>query len=210
MRIHLLSFITVAGLIVITPGVDMALVARNALIGGREPALATALGVNLGVAVWALGAALGLAAAVKASQTLFDAVRLAGAAYLVLLGPRSVLNARRPFASDEVGASDHAPANRRASALRQGLMTNLLNPKMALFFTSLLPQFVDRGGDPLAGLLTLGAVFNLLGLVWLTGLALVVGRSRVTLTRPWIHRLQERLTGTVLIGLGIRIALDGR
>jgi threonine/homoserine/homoserine lactone efflux protein len=210
MHIHLIPFITVAGVIVITPGVDMALVTSNGLRGGREPALATALGVNLGVAIWALAAALGLAAAVKASQTLFDAVRLAGAVYLVLLGLRAVLNARGSTPSDGIGPSNHDLVDRRASAFRQGLMTNLLNPKMALFFTSLLPQFVDRGGNPLAGLLTLGAVFNLLGLVWLTGLALVVARSRVTLARPRIRRLQERLTGTVLIGLGVRIALDRR
>jgi threonine/homoserine/homoserine lactone efflux protein len=210
MHIHLIPFIGLAGLIVITPGVDMALVTSNGLRGGREPALASAFGVSLGVAIWALAAALGLAAAVRASQTVFDAVRLGGAVYLILLGLRSIVNARGSIPADEAGPRDHGPINRRGAALRQGLMTNLLNPKMALFFTGLLPQFVDRGGDALAGLLTLGAVFNLLGLTWLTGLAVVVARSRVTLACPWIRRLQERLTGTVLIVLGVRIALEGR
>ena len=209
MHVRLLAFIAVVWVILITPGVDMALVTRNALRGGRATALATAVGVNTGVAVWALAAALGLAAAVQASQTLFDAVRLAGAAYLILLGIRSLLASRR--AGETYPSNDSAdPPRPRGAAFRQGLTTNLLNPKMAVLFTSLLPQFIGRGGNPLPELLLLGAIFNALGLIWLTGFALVVARSRSALARPKVRRFQERLTGSVLIGLGVRVAIERR
>ena len=210
MHVHLIPFIAVAGLLVITPGVDMTLVTRNALRGGRATALATALGVNLGVAVWVLAAALGLAAVVQSSQTVFDAVRLAGAAYLVVLGVRSLLGSRHSRSSDAIDAADRRFADRRRPAFRQGLTSNLLNPKMAVLFTSLLPQFIDRGADPLGGLLLLGAIFNLLGLIWLTAFALAVARFRTALARPRVRRVQEWLTGCVLIALGIRVAIERR
>jgi threonine/homoserine/homoserine lactone efflux protein len=176
----------------------------------RATALATALGVNLGVAVWVVAAALGLAAAVQASQTLFDVLRLAGAAYLILLGIRSLVGSRAPIPADATVQPAHQSSGQRANAFRQGLASNLLNPKMALLFTSLLPQFIERGTDPLPGLLMLGAVFNVLGVVWLTAFALVVARSRHALARPRVRRVQEWLTGGVLIGLGVRVALERR
>ena len=208
MGVHLLAFIAVVWVIVITPGVDMTLVARNALRGGRASALATALGVNTGIAVWVLAAAFGLAAVVQASQTLFDAVRLAGAGYLIALGIKSLLASRRPGPTEPTIEPNDAAAH--GTAFRQGLTTNLLNPKMAVLFTSLLPQFIARGADPLPALLLLGAIFNALGLIWLTGFAVAVARSRTALSTPRVRRIQERLTATVLIALGIRIALERR
>jgi threonine/homoserine/homoserine lactone efflux protein len=209
MHAHVLPFIAVAWLILITPGVDMALVTRNALRGGRGAAVSTALGVNLGVGLWALAAALGLAAAVQASAALFDAVRLGGALYLVVLGVWSLRAARESATADGPnGPPTPLVGLERRSAFRQGLATNLLNPKMAVLFTSLLPQFIDRHAAAFPSLLLLGAIFNALGVVWLVGFALAVARSRAVLARPRLRRLQERVTGAVLIGLGIRVALE--
>jgi len=202
---RLLPFLAVVAVILVTPGVDMALVTRNAIRRGRRAALATAVGVNLGVAVWTVAAATGLAALFAASSAAFDAVRLAGAAYLVVLGLLSLRSAR-----PGVGlAGSVPPATSDRSALRQGLFCNLLNPKMAIFFTSLPPQFTAHGSASLAQLLALGTIFNLLGLVWLTGYALAAARSGRVLRRPRVRAALAYVTGFVLVGLGIRVALEG-
>ena len=205
MHAHLIPFIGVAWLILVTPGVDMALVTRNALSNGRSAAVATALGVNLGVTVWVVAAAVGLAAVVQASATLFTVIKLAGAAYLFALGLRAIIASYLGEQDDSAQGHGHS-----RSPFRQGVTSNLLNPKMAVLFTSLLPQFVDRAGNPLPALVLLGLVFNVLGLIWLVGFALAVARSRAALARPAVRRWQQRVTGTVLVGLGIRVALERR
>jgi threonine/homoserine/homoserine lactone efflux protein len=192
---HVVPFLVLAVIVVVTPGVDMALVTKNALVHGRSAALATALGVNAGIALWTLAAALGLAAIVRTSAEVFDAVKFAGALYLVYLGVQAL---RR---------HGHPPAvGRRTSPFRQGLISNALNPKIAVFFTSLLPQF----GDSLTALLLLGALFNAIGLVWLTGYALAAARGRGVLQRPRVRAVLDAVSGFVLVGLGVRLALERR
>jgi threonine/homoserine/homoserine lactone efflux protein len=202
--VHLLPFFVVAIVVVVTPGVDMAVVTKNALVHGRRPALATALGVNAGVAAWTVAAAFGLAAVVQASAAAFSAIKLAGALYLVYLGAQSMRRGRRGHAETLLAGSPLGSAG----AFRQGLVTNLLNPKIAVFFTSLLPQFVDHGSLP--ALLLLGAVFNVLGLLWLTTYALLAACGRVFLQRPRVRSALDYLSGFVLIGLGVRLALEQR
>src|SRR4029077_17522396 len=139
---QLLPFAAVAAIVIVTPGVDMALVTKNALFHGRRCALATALGVNLGIAFWVTAAALGLAALIAASAAAFAAIKLAGAVYLVFLGVQALRASRTRTKAPSAGTSEHAP--RAAVALRQGVLSNLLNPKVAVFFTGLEPQFVGR------------------------------------------------------------------
>ena len=136
---HALAFLGVSALVIVTPGQDTALTIRNTLLGGRRSGVLTAAGVASGQAFWTLAASLGLAALLSASEPAFLAVRLAGAAYLVFLGIQTLLGASRH--------GDDRP-RRAGSSFRQGLLSNLGNPKMAVFFTSLLPQF---GGDVLPG-----------------------------------------------------------
>jgi threonine/homoserine/homoserine lactone efflux protein len=202
--VHVLPFLAVAAVVVITPGVDMALVTKNALVHGRRQALATAFGVNAGIAAWTLAAALGVAALVQASAASFAVIKFAGALYLVYLGVQALRHARRGHAE--------APAVRpplgRAAAFRQGLLSNLLNPKIAIFFTSLLPQFV--GHATLPRLLLLGALFNAMGVVWLTGYALLAARGRAFLQRPRVRSALDYLSGAVLVGLGLRLAFERR
>ncbi len=195
-----LPFLVVAAVVVVTPGVDMALVTRNAIVHGGRGGLATALGVNVGIAFWSIAAAVGLAALVAASAEAFTAVRLAGAAYLVYLGIQALRS---------TGSEEAVRGRRGAQPFRQGVVSNLLNPKIAVFFTSLLPQFVGAEATA-AELLLLGALFNLMGLAWLSAYALAVARGRHVLSRPRLRRTIDRVSGAVLIGLGARLALDER
>jgi threonine/homoserine/homoserine lactone efflux protein len=192
---HVLPFLVVAVIVVVTPGVDMALVTKNALVHGRRAALATAFGVNVGIALWTLAAALGIAAVVRASAEAFDVVKFAGAVYLVYLGIQSLRRRERG-----------AVARRRMSPFRQGLISNALNPKIAVFFTSLLPQF----GHSLPALLVLGAIFNAIGVVWLTAYALAAARGRAALQRPRVRAALDYVSGVVLVGLGVRLAFERR
>jgi len=194
--VHVFAFLGLAAVIVVTPGVDMALVTKNALRHGLRAALSTAAGVNTGIAVWTLAAALGLAAVVAASAAAFAVLKLAGAAYLVYLGCRAIL---RRGAVEPVRLAT-------ARQFRQGLVSNLLNPKIAVFFTSLLPQF----GSSLGQLLLLGALFNLLGVVWLTLFALAAARGRRVLARPRVRAALDWVSGIVLLALGVRLATERR
>jgi threonine/homoserine/homoserine lactone efflux protein len=193
--VHVVPFLVVAVVVVVTPGVDMALVTKNALLHGRRAALGTALGVNVGIALWTLAAALGVAALVRASAEAFDVVKLAGAVYLVYLGLQALRRRERA-----------AVPGSRTSPFRQGLISNALNPKIAVFFTSLLPQF----GHSLPALLLLGALFNAIGLVWLTMYAVAAARGRAALRRPRVRAALDYLSGVVLVGLGVRLAFERR
>jgi threonine/homoserine/homoserine lactone efflux protein len=203
---NVLAFAAVAALIVVVPGPDMALVLRNGVADGRRAAVATALGVNAGLLVWALAAALGIAAVLHASSEAFTVLKLAGAAYLVWLGARALLDAWRGTAHDTAAARP----GRRASPFRQGLVSNLLNPKIALVYTTLIPQFVDRGGSEVAQTFLLAGVFLALGLAWLTGYALLVAQAGALLRRPRVRRTVNAASGAVLTALGLRLALERR
>lgn len=201
----MLAFAVVMAVIVVVPGPDMALVLQNGLARGRRAALETALGINAGLLVWAVAAALGIAALLHASAPAFTALKLAGAAYLVWLGLRALRDAWRGGAGPE-----ERPALRQSSPFRQGLLTNLLNPKIALVFTTLIPQFVDPGKPAVAQTLLLAAVFICMGLVWLTSYALLVARIGALLRRSPVRRVLNAVTGTVLTALGVRVAVTDR
>ncbi len=202
---HLLPFLAVSAVVIVTPGVDTALVTKNALLHGRAAAQATAIGVNVGILFWTLAAAVGLAAVIAASAPAFVAIKLAGAVYLIVLGLQALRGAHRA-----VEAAPERPALGRSAALRQGLTSNLLNPKIAVFFTSLLPQFVDAHTATAADLLLLGVLFNAMGVIWLLPYAALAARGRVVLTRPRVRRAIDRVSGVVLIALGVRIAFERR
>ncbi|HYF11927.1 MAG TPA: LysE family translocator [Actinomycetota bacterium] len=189
-----------------TPGPDMALVMRNTLVGGRAAGLATSLGTCSGLLVHATAAALGLSAVLVASSRAFTAVKLLGAAYLLVLGVRTILQAGREPRSDPTG-------ERATSAwigYRQGVLTNVLNPKVAVFFLSLLPQFVEAGDGFVGRVLVLAAVFIAIGLAWLTAYTFALDALGATLSRARVRRAIETVTGGVLVALGVRLALARR
>ncbi len=201
---ELVGFLAVAAVVICTPGQDTALTIRNTLLGGRRAGIATALGVAGGQAVWTVAAAVGVVAILRASQPAFTVLRLAGAAYLVLLGVQALLAAWRRREIAAVGGGDGGAGPRRA--LRQGLISNLANAKMVVFFTSLLPQF----GTTFPVLLGLGLAFSLLTLSWLAAYAVVVARARRFVERDRVRRALEAVTGTVLVALGLRLAAQQR
>ena len=195
------AFLAVALVVIVTPGQDTALTVRNALAGGLRAGVRTATGVVCGQMVWALAASAGVAALLVASEPAFVALKLAGAAYLIYLGGEALLAAVR-------GRVDVGPGARAAGGreLRQGLLSNLGNPKMAVFFSSLLPQF----GDSFPALLGLGLLFCALTLTWLCAYALAVARAGGVLRHPRIRRTIDGLTGTALVALGLRLATVDR
>ena len=197
---HVAAFVGVSVLVIVTPGPDTALTIRNALLRGRPGGIATAAGVATGQAVWTIAAAAGVAALLRASGPAFLALRIAGAAYLAWLGAAALLAAVRGRAVHQP-----APSHGRRSAYRQGLLSNLGNPKMAVFFTSLLPQF---GGTSFAALLALGLVFCFMTLMWLSAYATVVARAGDVLRRSRVRRAIDGITGAVLIALGVRLATE--
>ena len=201
------AFAVVAAVIVVVPGPDMALVLRNGAAYGRHAAIATALGVNAGLLVWAVAAALGIAAVLHASATAFTLLKLAGAAYLVWLGLRTLHDAWR---GTMTRSSDSRSGRRKTSPFRQGLLSNLFNPKIALVYTTLIPQFVDRGGAEVPQTFLLAAVFVAMGLAWLTGFALLVARIGVLLNRSSVRRVVNVVAGTMLTALGVRLAFERR
>jgi threonine/homoserine/homoserine lactone efflux protein len=163
------SFVAVAAIIVIVPGADMALVARNTLAGGRPAGLRTATGTLLGLGVHAGAALIGLSAVIAASATAFNVVRLVGASYLVWLGLQTLWATRKrsqPITVDEHNRSRNMPRTVQAP-LVQGILTNVLNPKLALFFLSFLPQFVDTSRPATPQIAVLTGTFIVMGAIWL-------------------------------------------
>ena len=206
----LLAFIGISILVIVTPGPDTAITIRNTLLGGRAGGLATAFGVATGQAIWALAASAGIVALLVASEPLFLAVKYAGAAYLIWLGLQSLRAAFRPAAG---GQAVHVPAARLLrprAAFGQGVLSDLSNPKMAAFFTSLLPQFAPAGEASFVGLAVLGLIFSLMTLLWLTGYALAIARLGNILRRAPVRRVLEGITGAALIALGLRLAAEER
>ena len=200
------SFVAVATVIVIVPGADMALVARNTLTGGRSAGLRTATGTLLGLGVHAGAALIGLSVVIAASATAFSAVRLVGAAYLVWLGLQTLWRARNrpprkiPDEPDTKSSPRHAP-------LVQGILTNVLNPKLSVFFLSFLPQFVDASRPANPQILVLTGTFIVMGAIWLGTYVVAVDQLSGVLTRPGVKRRLDRVIGTTLVGLGIRLAV---
>ena len=205
----LLAFLGVSLLVIVTPGPDTALTIRSALAGGRRAGIATALGVTAGQLVWALASSAGLVALLLASGPLFHAVRLAGAAYLIALGAHSLFGALSPGGPGAATSGAGARARLRpAVAFRQGIVSNLGNPKMAAFFASLLPQFAPHGQGMFSGLLLLGLMFSALTLAWLALYATAVAAMGGVLRRPSVRRAMEGVAGLALIGLGARVATE--
>jgi threonine/homoserine/homoserine lactone efflux protein len=210
---RLLPFLGVVAVITLIPGPDMALVLRNGMRGGATAAWATGLGCCAGIAMWAVTSVAGVAALLAATGRAFDVLRIAGAVYLALLGLgalRSALGGGGPPVAGlgPATAAGEPPAIDRRTAFRQGLVSNLLNPKIALLFLTLLPQFVAPGEARTATTAELGLAFLLVGLTWMRLVSLALAAIGRGLARPVVRRTIEGVAGTVLVGLAVRVALD--
>jgi threonine/homoserine/homoserine lactone efflux protein len=208
---NIVAFLAVAAVVIVTPGQDTALTIRNSLVGGRRGGVFTALGVATGQATWALATSAGVAALLVASEPAFLALKVAGAAYLVYLGAQALWSAFRPSGGKAVGAAAvGSPRLAQAVAYRQGVVSNLGNPKMAVFFPSLLPQFAGGGEASFGSLFLLGLVFCAMTLAWLSAYAIAVAKAGDVLRRPRIRRTLDGVMGAVLVAFGVRLATQQR
>ena len=197
----LVAFLGVSALVIVTPGQDTALTIRNTLLGGRVAGVFTAVGVSAGQATWTIATSAGIGALLVASEPAFVALKLVGSAYLIFLGAQAILH-RAKTVPVALGGDRATPR----AGFRQGVLSNLANPKMLAFFTSLLPQFASSFG----GLLVLGLLFCAMTLLWLSLYSVVVTKAGALLRRARVRRTIEAVTGTVLIALGLRLATEHR
>ena len=205
-----LAFLGISLVVIMTPGPDTALTVRNTITGGARGGVLTAIGVALGQLLWASAASAGVVGLLVASAPVFEALKLAGAAYLIVTGVQTLYGAFRPGASAPRAPRDGAGRHGWTRALRQGLVNDLANPKMAAFFASLFPQFVPEGSASFAALMMLGLVFSAMTLAWLVAYALAVAKAGDLLRRSGIRRAIEGVTGAVLIAFGLRLASEHR
>jgi threonine/homoserine/homoserine lactone efflux protein len=202
-----LAFAGVAALLTLSPGPDMAVMLRNVLRGGERVVVPTALGTCAGLLAWGAASSLGIAALMAASAELFLALRLAGAAYLVYLG----LTAIRAALAGDPRVDQDAPSREpmtRWAAFRTGLLTNLLNPKIGVFYATLLPQFIPPGAPTLPASVALAGIHALENIVWLTLYGWLLARFGDRILRGRGRQVLEGLTGTVLLLLGVRVVVD--
>ena len=203
---RLLAFAVLAGLLTLVPGLDTALVLRAALTQRRLTAFATALGIAAGLLVWGVAASVGLSALLRASEVAFDALRFAGALYMAWIGLRLLRDAiRRPTAlPDAVVVRDETAW----SGFRRGFLTNLLNPKIGVFYIAVLPQFLPPAIPSVVGGVALPSVHVLESLLWFTVIILAAQAARGWLEGSRFRRSVDAVTGVALLAFSVRLALS--
>lgn len=213
--IALWSFTLVVGLLTLTPGVDTALIVRTAAVGHRQRAWGVVAGIQTGTLIWGILTSLGITALLTASGLAYEVLRWIGAAYLIWMGATMLWRTRRNsgHASEvtAVGREERDGVSERGAFLagwRRGAATNLLNPKMGAFYVALLPQFIPAGASPLVFGVLLAGIHIALGVVWSAILVIVARRLRSVLQRPTTRRAMDRVTGTVIAGFGVKLALS--
>jgi threonine/homoserine/homoserine lactone efflux protein len=195
------EFILTSLVLIALPGPDQALIMRNALVGGRSAGVRTMLGGASGLTLHAGAAALGVSALLATSATAYATLKIVGIAYLAYLGVRMLLSSRRP------GEPEQAPRSTRWFS--QGFVSNALNPKVALFFLTFVPQFLPDSGSTLPLALALSAIFAAIYLVWFSGLVAMIGLASDALRRPKVKAWTERVSGSALVAFGARLAATG-
>lgn len=209
----MLAFLVAATILTVTPGVDTAMVLRAATVDGRRPAIAASIGIVLGCLVWGGAVSLGLGALLRASEMAYTVVKLAGAAYLIWLGVRLLMRPRAAITSDaeasDVTASDMAGSGNASAAFWRGLLTNLLNPKIGVFYITFLPQFVPAGANVAGYSFFLAVLHVVLTLAWFAVLIAATVPLGQFLRRPAAVKALDRLTGGVFVMFGLKLALSG-
>ncbi|WP_369392700.1 LysE family translocator [Streptomyces sp. CG1] len=208
----MLTFAAACLVLIMIPGPDQALMTRNALAGGRRAGLLTMLGGVLGLSVHVSAAALGISALLLASTAAFTVLKVVGAAYLVWMGIATLHGSRRTLregtGDDDTTDGRAAGAGAGGRMLRQGFLSNALNPKVALFFVTFLPQFLPSRGSVLPRALLLSLVFAVLYLLWFSLYVSSVDRLGRVLRRPRVRARIEQVTGVLLIGFAARLAFE--
>ena len=202
----LIAFTLAAGLLTITPGLDTALVLRTAAVEGPRRAMLAGAGICLGCLTWGLASAIGLGALLSVSRFAYSALRLAGAVYLIALGVRMLLRAPHRIA---LGA-DPRQTDRAGRWFSRGLLTNLLNPKVGIFYVTFLPQFVPAGASVTWFSMLLAGIHATEGILWFALLTMATRPLAGWLDRPRVARTIDQVTGTMLVGFGVGLLLERR
>ncbi|MEU0303139.1 LysE family translocator [Streptomyces sp. NPDC006175] len=202
MLIQFLTAVGVLAVLTVVPGPDMAVVTRRAVASGRQDGLRTMGGITAGLLVWGVLTVVGLAAVLAASATAYTVVKLSGAVYLVVLGLQALLHSRRGRSRTPAAAL----VTPRGNPWRTGLVSNVLNPKIAVFYTGLLPTLAPTGLSAHSGMALLVLVHAMLTAVWLGLYVLLLSGTRSFFQKPAVRRGMDRVTGTVLIGCGLKMA----
>jgi threonine/homoserine/homoserine lactone efflux protein len=200
----LIAYIAAASLLTVVPGLDTALVLRSAATSGSRRAALAGLGIASGCFVWAMLVAFGLGALLSASQIAYTTLRWVGAAYLVWVGYKMLRYPRRSFVPGAGGNE------RKGMAFATGLLSNLLNPKIGVFYVSFLPQFVPAGVRVAPYILLLGAIHAILGLIWFACLIMATRPLAGLLRKPAVVQVCDRLTGGMFVAFGVGLALQSR
>jgi threonine/homoserine/homoserine lactone efflux protein len=201
----LITFVFAAGLLTITPGLDTAIVLRASALEGRKAGIAAAAGITLGLVVWGAASAIGLTALLAASSLAYTTLKWIGAAYLVVLGLGMLIRPKASVASDE---AETAGVHGAGLWLRRGLLTNLLNPKVGVFYIAFLPQFTPQGVPAGPFIAALVAIHIFETVLWFAALIAATQPLGRWLRRPEIARRMNRVTGVIFIGFGAKLALS--
>jgi RhtB (resistance to homoserine/threonine) family protein len=205
---QVLAFAIIAGILTITPGADTMLVVRNVLARGRRAGLLTAVGACCGLFMHATLSGLGLSLILVNSAAVFGMVKLIGAGYLVWLGIQSLRQALQHHPREAIDAGSPAISARGRRSFAEGLLSNVLNPKVAVFYLAFLPQFMNRGDWVLGKSMFLAGIHWIEGVLWLSAVALFVARLRFWLRHPRVTRAIEATAGAILVAFGVRLAIE--
>jgi threonine/homoserine/homoserine lactone efflux protein len=207
----LIAFVIASGLLTITPGLDTALVLRTAAMGGRWRAIAATLGICLGLLTWGFSASVGLGMLLKASRLAYNVLRVAGAGYLIFLGCKMFFKSL-----SQNGRLDSAPDMQSGGMggsrewFVRGALTNLLNPKVGIFYVTFLPQFIPSGVHVVGFSMLLASIHATEGFLWFSILIAAVGRVSVWLQQARVAKILDRITGTVFVGFGLTLLFEDR
>ena len=211
---NLLAFIAASVVLMFIPGVDMALVTRQVVMYGRRAAFATLAGLLAGGLMHAAFATIGLSAILLTSAAAYSAVRIVGALYLIGLGVQTIWASWRHRRVPEARYKELNASHKASTSLRRsfvlGFVSDATNPKVAIFFLTFLPQFVVRGQDATAEIAFLGVLFNAIATSWWIGYVLILDHVAGWLRRSSVRTFIENVTGTVLVALGLRVAIERR
>lgn len=200
-------FVMMSILLIILPGPDTGLATQNTIAHGKKGGFQTVLGISTGLIVHTLAAVLGLSALLVKSAVLFSVFKYAGAIYLIYLGIASLWSMKRNQSSADGGRQDQAKYKSK-SLYRQGLLTNLLNPKVAVFFLTFLPQFVTPGTKPFGPFLGMGITYTVLTILWFVVYVSFVDYIRAWMNKPSTQRAIQGISGVVLVAFGMKLALE--
>jgi len=199
------AFLVLSLFVIMSPGIDTALITKRTIASGKKDGYKIALGITLGCLVHTLAAAFGLSAILLKSALAFEMIKYVGAAYLIYLGVSSIL---MRSSTTNNGNNNQSVTSERKSAFTQGLLSNVLNPKVAMFFLTFLPQFVNTGTNATQQFILMGVIYAILSITWFFVYVFFINYLREWLMSPKIQQAMDKATGLILIGFGLKLAME--